>query len=314
MRDGMLSVVVPAFNEADNISAMKQAVCQTLETAHIPFELIIVDDGSRDDTWQVICREAEGDVRVRGFRFSRNFGKEGAMFAGLDQANGACMTVFDADLQFPPETLAEMYALWQQGDVDVVEAHKTSRGKESLVYKAFTGVFYGSLKAMSGIDLADACDFRLLDRKVMDALRSMPERQTFFRGMSSWAGYRKTSVDFAVAPRNAGKSKFNVVKLVRLALSSIASFTSAPLQFATGVGGVSVCLGLVLAVLTACCRWSYRGIALGAAFAAAAVFGGLVLIALGILGFYLSRVYTELQNRPRYLISQTTEKGEDEGR
>lgn len=308
---GLLSIVVPAMNEADNIPALLRAVSTALAPQKIPYEMILVDDGSADQTWQVICAAAAADGRVRGLKLSRNFGKEGAMFAGIEDARGDCCVISDADLQFPPATIAEMYAVWQSGEADIVEAKKRTRGKEGLVYKLFTKAFYGLLRAMSGYDLNNASDFKLMDRRVVETLKTMPERQTFFRGMSSWVGYRTETVLFDVAQRNAGKSKFSPKKLVRMALSSIASFTSAPLQFITGTGVVCALLSVALGLFTIFHTFAREGVEmLCAGLSVVGFLLSLIMAALGILGYYAARIYEELKNRPRYIVSARTASGD----
>ena len=307
-RSGLLSIIAPAMNEEGNLPALVAAIAAALEPKQIPYELILVDDGSTDRTWAVICEQAQADARVRGLKLSRNFGKEGAMFAGLDAAKGECAVITDADLQFPPETIAEMYAVWQTGAADVVEGKKRTRGKESLVYKLFTKVFYGMLKGMSGIDLANASDFKLMDRKVLDTLADMPERQTFFRGMSSWVGFTTEHVLFDVQDRNSGTSKFSPKKLIKFALSSISSFTDAPMQFATGMGVLSCFLAVALAIFTIFFHFPRESVEMLCAVISVMVFFfGLVLIALGIIGYYLARIYGELKQRPRYIVSNRTD-------
>jgi glycosyltransferase involved in cell wall biosynthesis len=311
----LLSIIVPAMNEEENIGALTSAVRAEMEKAGIPYELIIVDDGSRDGTWERICRAAEEDARVRGISFSRNFGKEGAMFAGLDRARGGCAVIFDADLQFPPPVISEMYRIWLKGECDVVDSRKNSRGKESFVYKAFTGAFYGLLKLMSGIDLNNASDFKLMDRRVIDALDTLGERQTFFRAMSGWVGFKTETVRFDVAERHAGSSKWSPKKLVKFALGSISSFTSAPLQFATYLGGFFLFAAVVLTVVTLACSFKVYGTELFCwSLTVMLAIGGTVLIALGILGFYLSRVYDEIKGRPRYIVAKTTDSDDGAGR
>ena len=307
-RSGLLSVIAPAMNEEGNLPALVAAIAAALEPHKIPYELIIVDDGSSDRTWAVICEQAKLDNRVRGLKLSRNFGKEGAMFAGLDAVRGECAVIIDADLQFPPETIAEMYAVWQTGEADIVEGKKRTRGKEGLVYKLFTKVFYGLLKAMSGIDLANASDFKLMDRKVLDTLADMTERQTFFRGMSSWVGFTTEHVLFDVRERTEGKSKFSPKKLVKFALSSISSFTDAPMQIATVFGFFSCFLAVALAIFTIFFPFSRESVEMLCAVLSVMVFFfGLVFIAIGILGYYMARIYGELKNRPRYIVSNRTD-------
>lgn len=305
MKNGLLTVIVPAYNEQDNISAISAKVKAALEPEGIPYELLFVDDGSSDGTWQAIGEASRTDGAVRGLRFSRNFGKEGAMFAGLAEARGECVALIDADLQHPPEALGRMYKLWQQGEADIVEGKKLRRGKESLVYKAFAGLFYGMMKAMSGVDLANSSDFKLLDRKVVNTLMAMPERRTFFRAMSEWTGFKTAEVGFEVAPRNSGKSKFSARKLIKYALSSTASYTNVPLHFVTAAGVITFPAGLVLAVIAivraACGKIISPVLILSMLLA---LLFGIAFIGMGVLGYYLSRVYDELKARPRYIISE----------
>ena len=307
-RTGLLSIIAPAMNEEGNLPALVAAIAAALDPHKIPYELIIVDDGSSDRTWEVICEQAKRDARVRGLKLSRNFGKEGAMFAGLDNVRGECAVIIDADLQFPPETIAEMYAVWQTGVADIVEGKKRTRGKESLVYKLFTKAFYGMLKGMSGIDLNNASDFKLMDRKVLDTLAEMPERQTFFRGMSSWVGFTTEHVLFDVRERTEGKSKFSPKKLVKFAISSISSFTDAPMQLTTVFGFLSCFLAVALGIFTIFFPFARESVEILCAVLSVMVFFfGVVFIALGIIGYYLSRIYAELKNRPRFIISNRTD-------
>jgi len=311
MRDGLLTVIVPAYNEGDNIGAIAGAIKNALSPKDIPYELLFIDDGSSDSTWDEINAASRQDDAVRGVRFSRNFGKEGAMFAGLSEAKGECAALIDADLQHPPAALAEMYEIWRGGDADIVEGRKLSRGKESLIYKAFTGIFYGTLKAMSGVDLANSSDFKLLDRKVVNTLNSMPERRTFFRAMSAWSGFKTAEVGFEVAERRSGKSKFSTRKLIKYAIGSTASYTDAPLHFVTAAGILTFPAGLVLAVIAIaraiCGRFVSPTLLISMLLL---LLFGVAFVGMGIIGYYLSRVYDELKARPRYIISEKT-VGED---
>lgn len=198
----MLSVIIPSFNENENIRRTAGTIAAVLRDAGIEYELLFVDDGSRDSTWAEICAAHEFDPCVRGLGFSRNFGKEGAIFAGLKNAAGDCAVVIDCDLQHPPELIPEMYSLWQ-GGAEVVEAVKRSRGREGLFHKLFARSFYKMMKSSSGINLDGASDFKLLDRKVINALNELPERITFFRALSSWVGFATERVEFDVQPRAA---------------------------------------------------------------------------------------------------------------
>ena len=209
-----------------------EVVSGIMEREKIPFELVFVNDGSRDQTWEMIEKAAGKNTHVTGIRFSRNFGKEAANFAGLANAEGNCIAVMDCDLQHPPETLVEMYRLWEQG-YEVVEGVKRSRGKESVLHRASAGMFYKIMSKAVQIDMSRASDFKLMDRKAVEALLSMPERNAFFRALSSWVGYRTTSVEFDVQERTEGESKWSTWSLIKYAVRNIVGFSSAPLKMIT---------------------------------------------------------------------------------
>lgn len=302
----MLSVIIPAFNEQENISAAASAVGGILSAQDIAYEIVFVDDGSKDDTWGEIKRAAQGG-NVRGVRFSRNFGKEGAIFAGLAAARGECAVLIDCDLQHPPELIPQMYRLWESG-VQVVEAKKASRGKESLLYKLFAKSFYKLMKKSSGLDLDGASDFRLLDRKVIDALCEMPERLTFFRALSEWVGFTTEKIEFDVRPRNAGRSKWNFKKLFVFAINSISSFTNFPLQVITFVGAVFGIFAVVLGVQTLVnyfCNKAADGFT--TVILLLLITGACIMLGIGIIGFYLAKIYEEIKQRPRYIVAERTE-------
>ncbi|MDR0222802.1 MAG: glycosyltransferase family 2 protein [Oscillospiraceae bacterium] len=307
----MLSVIVPAFNEGGNIAAAAGAVSGILTENGVDFEIIFIDDGSADDTWEYIEKARAADKRIRGVRFSRNFGKEGAVFAGLSRAGGACAVVIDCDLQHPPELIPEMYALWEQG-AEVVEARKSSRGKESLIYKIFAKTFYRIMKSSSELDLDGASDFKLLDRKVIDALNALPERLTFFRALSAWVGFKTARVEFDVKPRVSGKTKWSFKKLFRFAVSSVTGFTGLPMQLMTAAGLVFLAFAAALGVQTLVKFFSGEAAAgFSTVILLLLLIGSLLMLGLGIIGYYLSKIYEEIKFRPRYIIEKET-KTDDE--
>ena len=245
----LLSVILPAYNEEKMIEKAGTVIGRILEEQKIPYEIVFVDDGSKDRTWSEIDRTAVNNPHIAGVHFSRNFGKESAMLAGLANAKGDCCVVMDCDLQHPPETVVEMYRLWEQG-YEVVEGVKHSRGKESLAHKASAGMFYKLISKAVGIDMSRASDFKLLDRKAVDALLEMPERNAFFRALSAWIGYKTTSVEFDVREREEGVSKWSTKSLIRYAITNIVSFSSAPMQFVTGAGVFVFLLAVILGIQT----------------------------------------------------------------
>ncbi len=301
---GLLTVVLPAYNEEASVPKAARVLASLLAQEDIPFELMFIDDGSRDGTWKAIQAQTKEDPRVRGVRFSRNFGKEAAIFAGLAQARGDCVAVMDCDLQHPPEKVPEMYRLWQQG-YQVVEGVKASRGKENPLHGLGAKGFYAVISRATGIDMSRASDFKLLDRRAVDVLLAMREKNAFFRALSSWIGFSAAQVEFEVQPRAAGSSKWSIRSLVRYAVTNVAAFSAAPLQIVTLLGAaVFVCsVGLGL--------WSLWQKLTGQALEGFTtvillqlLIGSILMICLGIIGYYVAKIYEELKDRPRYIIME----------
>lgn len=300
----MLSVVLPSYNEEDMLPRAAKTLREVLEEAQIEYELVFVDDGSRDSTWEKIREAAKADPHVRGVKFSRNFGKESAIFAGLAAADGDCMAVMDCDLQHPPQTLVQMYRLWEEG-YEVVEGVKHSRGRESAFHRASAGTFYAVMTKATGIDMSRASDFKLLDARAVKVLLAMPERNAFFRAMSSWIGFRQTSVEFDVREREAGVSKWSTRALVRYAVSNIVGYSSAPMQFVTGAGIAVFILGIVLGIQTLIRYFTGHAVeGFTTVILLILLLGSIVMISLGIIGYYIARIYEEVKGRPRYIIAE----------
>ncbi len=300
----MLSVVIPAYNEQDNIQNTTKVISDILNNEKIDFEILFIDDGSIDKTWELI--ESICTEKIKGLKFSRNFGKEGAIFAGLSNAKGDCVAVIDCDLQHPPELLIQMYRLWENG-AKVVEAVKSSRGKESLLYKLFAKSFYKMLQSSSGIDLKNASDYKLMDRAVVDAINTMPERITFFRALSSWVGFETVKVEFEVAPRANGTTKWNFKKLFVFAVKSITSFTNMPMHFMTVMGLIFMVFSVGLGIHTLINFFSGQALeGFSTVILLLLIIGSIIMIGLGVIGFYLSKIYEEIKFRPRYIISKMT--------
>lgn len=299
----MLSVVLPAYNEEKMVGKAAKVIAQVLEKSDICYELIFVNDGSKDRTWEEIKKASCENSHVRGLLFSRNFGKESAIFAGLANAQGDCCAVMDCDLQHPPETLVEMYRLWEQG-YEVVEGVKRSRGKESTIHRASAGMFYKMMTKAVKIDMSRASDYKLLDRKAIDALLAMPERNSFFRALSSWIGYRTATVEFDVQEREEGESKWSTWSLVKYAVTNIAAFSAAPMQIVTIAGVFVLFLAIVLGI-ESLVRY-FLGHAMEGfttVILLILLIGSIVMISLGIIGYYIAKIYEEVKGRPRYLIS-----------
>lgn len=300
----LLSVVLPAYNEEEVLSKAADTIGEILKKAGIGYELVFVDDGSKDGTWGKIEEAAEKDPCVHGVHFSRNFGKEAAIFAGLANTAGDCVAVMDCDLQHPPETLVEMFRLWEEG-YEVVEGVKSSRGKENILHTASAGMFYKIMTKATKIDMSRASDFKLLDRKAVESLLAMPERNAFFRAMSSWIGFRSTTVEFEVQEREAGESKWSITSLIKYAITNIVGYSSAPMQLVTGAGIVVFILGVILGVQTLVHYFSGQAVeGFTTVILLILILGSIIMISIGIIGYYISRIYEEVKGRPRYIISR----------
>ena len=300
----MLSIILPSYNEEKMIPIAARRLGEILIPENIDYELLFVDDGSRDSTWQQIQEVAKEDSHVVGVHFSRNFGKEAAMFAGLEQAKGDCCVVIDCDLQHPPEKIVDMYRLWEQG-YEVVEGIKEDRGEESGMHRFAANSFYGIISKLTGIDMGSSSDFKLLDRKVVDTLNKLPERNVFFRALSFWVGFNKTEVSYRVQERMEGESKWSTKSLIKYAITNITSFSSAPLHIVTILGFIMAAVAVVFSVISLVQK--FMGVALGG-FTTVIVLllfiGSVLMISLGIMGYYIARIYDEIKGRPKYIVSR----------
>lgn len=300
----IFSIVLPAYNEEGVLPKTAETLRNILKTENIAYQLIFVDDGSKDLTWNRIEEATQIDQCVTGIHFSRNFGKEAAIFAGLANADGDCVAVMDCDLQHPPETLVQMYRLWENG-YEVVEGVKRSRGEESLLHKASAGMFYKLMSSATKMDMSRASDFKLMDRKAVDALLDMPERNAFFRAMSSWIGYKSTSVEFDVQEREIGTSKWSTKALIKYAISNVSGYSSAPMQIVTGAGLFVLLTAVVLGIQTLVRYFTGHAVEGFTTVILLLLFiGSVIMLSLGIIGYYLSRIYEEVKGRPRYIISK----------
>ena len=307
-----MSIVIPSYNEEGNVEHTAQRVAEILEKNGIDYELIFVNDGSTDKTWEKISTMASTKDNIAAVNFSRNFGKESAIFAGLEVARGDACVLMDCDLQHPPEVIVEMYNIWKNNDVDVVEGRKKSRGKENPLYKGMSLLFYKIINKASGLDMEAASDFKLLDRKVVDALNRMPERLTFFRAMSSWVGFKTEKVYFEVAERAEGESKWSVRSLIKYAVNSITSFTSAPLQIVTVCGVITFIISIILGINTLYNKiWGNYAAGFSTVIILQLLTSSIIMFSLGVIGFYLSKIYEEIKSRPRYIIRDIVRKNDD---
>ncbi len=303
----LLSIVLPAYNEEQNIANTAKVLKELLEKNGIDYELVFVSDGSRDATFAEIKKAAESDSHVKGAEFSRNFGKEAGIFAGLELTCGDAVIVMDCDLQHPPEVIPQMWEKWQQG-AEVVEGIKASRGKESLGYKLSAGLFYKIMSKLIKMDMNASSDFKLLDRKVVQVLLELPERNTFFRALTFWAGFQTEVVEYEVQERMYGESKWSFWSLMKYAIANATSFSTLPLQLVTIMGIISIGFSVILAVQTLIKYLMGTAVeGFTTVILLILIIGGFIMVSLGVIGHYIARVYEEVKGRPKYIISKITD-------
>jgi polyisoprenyl-phosphate glycosyltransferase len=297
-----LSLVIPMYNEEALAATTLDRVRAQLEATGLPFEIVCVDDGSTDGTARVIDEASRADGRVVALHLARNFGKEAALCAGLDAARGEAVVFIDADLQHPPELIPRMVELWRDGN-DIVEAEKADRGREGLAYRLFARLFYALMGRVGGASLGRASDYKLLDREAVDALKALPEKARFFRGLVGWIGFRRAALEFEVAQRSGGRSGWSAGKLVRYAVSNILSFTTLPLYMTAWVGLVTTLLGVLLGAQTLYNYATGRAVTgFTTVILLVIFFSGIILTAIGTVAVYLAKVLDEVKGRPVYIV------------
>lgn len=311
-----ISLLIPVYNEEASLDALYDALKPLLDNTHsgldgekYEWEVICVDDGSSDESLKKLKAMNAMDLRYRYISLSRNFGKENALLAGFDRMTGDAMVIMDADLQHPIDAIPEMIKEWEKGYEDVY-GRRLSRGSESIVRKLLTKIFYNMLNKSTKVDvLPDVGDFRLLDRKVVDAIKGLRESQRYTKGLYCWVGFRKTGVDFHTADRAAGETHMSAGRLLNLALEGITSYTTAPLRIAT-------VLGFIISVLAICYMVYIVGKTLiygepiqgfPTIICTILFLGGCQLLALGIIGEYVGKIYNESKHRPAYIVREENE-------
>ena len=303
----LLSIVLPSYNEEQNIANTAKVLSEFLEREQIEYELVFISDGSKDRTYEEIVKAREKNPRIKGAAVSRNFGKGAGIFAGLELTTGDAVIVMDCDLQHPPAVIPQMWKLWQEG-AQVVEGVKSSRGKESLAHKLSAGLFYKIMSKLIGMDMNASSDFKLLDRQVVDVLLSLPERNTFFRALSFWVGFRTEVVYYEVQERQFGESKWSLFSLMKYAVTNATSFSTMPLQLVTVMGFLSIMFSVVLGIQTFVKYLSGTAVeGFTTVILLLLIIGGCLMISLGIIGHYIARIYEEVKGRPKYIISDVTD-------
>lgn len=307
MTQPKVSVVIPVYNEGQTLYEFHTRITQVMTSLNTPYELVFVNDGSRDDSREILSALAEKDPAIKLINFSRNFGHQIAITAGMDYSSGDAVVVIDADLQDPPELIVDMLAKWREG-YEVVYARRIKRKGETWFKKATAAVFYRVLNKMSSVPIPmDVGDFRLVDRSVVNALKEVRESNRFVRGLVSWVGFKQTAVDYVREPRYAGETKYPLHKMLSFAINAIISFSYKPLRAATYLGFFSVLAGMLylgtiifqkLFTDTLVPGWT-------SLMAVNILYNGIILIILGIVGEYIGRIFTECKQRPLYIVDST---------
>ena len=300
----LLSLVVPAFNEEEAMEQSFERTYRAMRSIGYPFEIIYIDDGSRDRTWEIISRLAREYEEVKALRFSRNFGHQLAVTAGMDEAKGDAVIIMDADLQDPPEVIADMVKAWEQG-ADIAYGKRMHRKGETAAKKFTAWCYYRLLNFMSAYPIPlDTGDFRLLDKAVADEFKVLREHNRFLRGMSAWLGYNAVPVEYVRQERCAGKTKYTLKKMLRLAADGIFGFSSKPLTLIGWAGLAVLCIALLGLIATIACAavtgvpgWLW-------AVCAMVLLDGVILCAMGVQGAYTQRIYDEVKGRPLYIIKE----------
>jgi polyisoprenyl-phosphate glycosyltransferase len=302
----MLSIVIPFYNESAFLREAFIEIQRQVSPLGMRHEFILVNDGSTDNTWDIICSLSQEIKEIRGIKLSRNFGKESAISAGLSFASGDAVIVLDGDLQHPPELIPEMIKYWKEGAADIIEAVKVSRGAEPFPSKMRARFFYWAMKRLTDLDLHNASDYKLLDRKVVDAHNALPESSRFFRGIVSWLGFKKIQIPFSVKERLRGQSHWSLRQLVGLAMNASTAFSSLPLHLVTIMGMITFLTSVVVGIQTLYMKFSGNAVSGFATVILLLLFiGSMLMISLGIIGAYISRIFEEVKKRPNFIIEDT---------
>ncbi len=302
----LISIVLPVFNESGILDKSISEILKHVKATGLSYEIIIIDDGSTDKTWETVSSLSGDTEEIKGIKLSRNFGKESAISTGLAFAAGDAVIVMDGDLQHPPELIPRMVRLWLDEKADIVEAVKDDRGDEPLLSSLRAKVFYVIIKYLSGLKLDNSSDFKLLDRKVIDAFNQLPERVRFFRGIISWLGFKKISVPFSVRERAGGRSGWSTGQLIKLAIDASTAFSSIPLHFITVLGIITLVLSLITGTQTLYMKFSGQAVSGFTTVIILLLFiGSVLMLSLGIIGIYISRIFEEVKRRPVFVVEKT---------
>ncbi|MDR0822539.1 MAG: glycosyltransferase family 2 protein [Endomicrobium sp.] len=299
-----LSIVSPIYNEGSLVNTFVEAISKIVATMGISYEILLVDDGSTDDTWKYINALSDRENKIRGIRFSRNFGKECALIAGIENANGETVITIDSDLQHPIELIPQMYEMWAQGETNIIECVKEQRQKESFLNRCFAKFYYVMFHKLTGIDLKNASDFKLFDRAAINAMNKLIEKEVFFRGISKWVGFNRRIIHFTPNDRKENLSKWSFAKKINLAVGSLTSYTAKPLIFILIMTFCFFCLSVIMGI-EVIVRYITKSSASGfpTVILLICVVGTAILLSLTLLAIYINQIFNEVKARPRYIIS-----------
>lgn len=300
-----IDIIIPCYNERENVTFLIDGIQRYIEKPKYDCQFIFVDDGSTDDTYEFLLNLSKSRKGITAVKLSRNFGKEAAITAGLTYCNSDAAIIIDSDLQHPPHLLPSLIAEWERG-ADIVDAIKVTRQKENIIKKIVALAFNKIMSNLTGMDFAGSSDYKLLDRKAISVLNRIDERNRFFRGLTNWIGFKHCKIEFHVQERMAGKSKWNWLRLVRLSIDAITSYSSKPLQIVTILGTITLLFSLILGVQTLYNKF-FGGAVSGftTVILIILILCSFIMISMGVLGIYITQIYDEVKNRPIYIISKT---------
>ncbi len=303
-----ISIIIPVYNEERNLDVLYSELNAVIKSLHLSYEIIFIDDGSIDNSFQIIKQISKSDVQVSGISLSRNFGHQTALLAGIENAKVNVIITMDADLQHPPDVIPELYNSYKKG-FDIVNTRRIDSEKIGLFKKITSSLFYKLINFLSDIKIESAsADFRLMNRKSVEAFLRLPERERFTRGLIKWIGFNQTIIDYKCSPRFAGKSQYTFRKMVHFAMDGITSFSSKPLRISFYLGLVVFIIGFIYAIYGIINYYEGKTVqGWTSILVSVLIIGGIQLLSLGIIGEYLARVFNESKSRPIYLIKETTE-------
>jgi dolichol-phosphate mannosyltransferase len=311
MSSDKVTIVIPLYNEGTHILNSFSKIKEVLEKANIPHDFVLVDDGSTDNTWETLNQIRKDNPSVTAIQFSHNFGKENAICAGLSHVTEGAAIIVDGDLQHPPSLLPKIYERWQSTGAPIVEAVKSTRGRESFFSKLSAKLYYGFIKIFTSIDLSCASDYKLLNRQAIDTFLQLKEYHVFYRAMIAWIGFKSEQIPFEVSERTGGTSKFSLKKLISLAIDGITSFSAAPLKVITIIGLIFFAFAMILGFYSLYLKLSDLAVSgFTTVIILQLVIGSIIMFSLGIIGIYLAKIFEEVKKRPRYIINKKLTKGD----